>query len=245
MFKQTLAAAFVAAAFVSAAPASAGVVFDGFGDAQARVSANTTNPTSTSAAISVTDTVLSDLLRTISVTHVGGRGEIAAEIFGDLGAESGFFSHSQDALARGTSRIDWFFSGGASQDLSAWSGLALNVTVLSQDVVTPGNPSMSFSVVDADGTRLNGVFALSQQVSPLSPLTYSAKFDAFAADVSSTGSVAGFDWSQFAAASLTVNGSATPNLDVAIEVVEVPAPAPLALLGLGLVGLGVARRRRA
>lgn len=221
--------------------AQADYLFDGFGNAQVPIVDDAIDATIvTSSYIAVTDTDISNLYRRLATSLTGGvpgLDQIRAQVGG------GFFSSSQTAPnALGFSTVDWIINadGSGTADLSAWQTLALAVKVAFAD---QGNGAIRFFLVDADGTSINTIISIAGPVSFSNQQTFTRNFADFVQV--DAGTTAGFDWSNFKQAALTIDGQTIPALDVTIDIISaVPEPGSLLLFGAALAGMGLVARRR-
>lgn len=219
--------------------AQAAFVFDGFGNDQGPVISTAIGVTNASGYMAITDTSIAGLYRQLSTTLTGG--EPGSKIEADV--RGGRFNSSQNAPnARGASTADWRIGAGGAgtADLTAWQSLALAVEVAAADIAMG---AVKFFLVDADGTTISTTINIASPIVFGSPETFTTRFADFT--TTAAGSTAGFDWTMFKSAALTIDGTATNAFDVSIDVISaVPEPGSLALLGVALAGVAFVGRRR-
>lgn len=221
--------------------AQADYLFDGFGNNQGPVLDNTVGgPIVTSGYIAITDTDITNLYRRLATSLTGG---IAGLDHIEAVVAGGYFNSSQTApTATGFSTVDWIINadGSGTADLTAWQTLALSVTIAFAD---QGNGAVRFFLVDADGTSINTVITIPGPVPFSTPQAFTRNFADFVQV--DAGTTAGFDWSNFKQAALTIDGQTIPALDVTIDIIKaVPEPGSLLLFGAALAGMGFVARRR-
>jgi len=215
-----MAAATIAATLALSASSAQALLFDGFGDSQGPATATAGAPSDSNGPMAITDTELpAPVTRTIEVTQTGGPGDVTGRVFGGA---PGFYSHSQDTLTTGTSKVTWNWA--SAIDLSGL--MAVVIDVLSVDL--PG-ASLSFTLCSGAACSSDS-FALPNVIG-----TYGWQIASFAGTA---------DLTMIDSAMLMIDGSRVEDLDVAIDFVQVPEASVLGLFGLSLIGLGLAARRR-
>lgn len=215
------------------APAHATLI-DGFGDNQAEIEATADDPgtpidesTASSGNVAVTDTDLTGVLRSLTVTQAGSSNVGLNPDGGSVTAKvaSGLYQYSQDTLTFGTGTIDWTFD---SQPLSSPVAIVLSLIEADNDLGT-----VTFTLNGGPSGPVSQTLSLPEvdpSVDPAQALVFN---------------IGGFpDGEAFTSASLFIDGSEASALDLTVDFVRVPAPGVLGLLGIGLVGLGIGGRRR-
>lgn len=208
----------LAGSLVLTAPAHA-FLFDGFGDDQGPVADETADATGESTgSMPITDTDLTNAQRTITafLDSTDGTGSRNQVTAGTGG---GVYDHSQTDGETGHSEILWSFDSQSLDD-----PITLVVDVRSIDLTA----SLEFTLEDGSGNTSTDTVAVTGTGSQL--FSFSS-FD-------------GIDMTDVTGASLLVDGSGTPSLDMSLNFIEVPAPGVLGLLGIGLAALGFSVRRR-
>lgn len=241
--KRVLSTMFIALSLATAATgARADFLFDNFGDDQGPIEDHTVGGIVTTGYQAVTfgaNTTIANLYRRLATSLTGGAAgsSIEAQVIGGL-----FNSSQSTPNATGFSSADWVINsdGSGTANLAGWQNLSLAITVAAADLATG---AVRFFLVDADGTSIQTLLDINHPIPYGSPETFTTPFSAFTQV--DAGTTAGFDWSKFKQAALTIDGTNIPALDVSIDIVKsVPEPASLALLGTALAGIGFFARRR-
>jgi len=203
------------------------LLVDGFGDDQSVVATATSNPVvlppAASSTITISDTDLSNVQRTLVATMTGAN---SAGLTITLEAANDILSFSKAAATAGSGTAIYDF------DPVAMTGLDLAFRVVFSDLGGDLNVKLSDGTNDA-----SQILSIASLVGPGFPTPGPVDY------LLSLSSFSGINLSAVTGLEIEILGPAS--LDLQFDLVEaVPAPLPLGLIGMGLGAIGFLSRRR-